>query len=130
MLKAKVVRWSVAILTIGGFIGLAPLAYCQTGPPIPGSEFPSIDKVTAGYTKVVSTTDGRPSFYTLWRKDKDGQMLAELPKDFARQRHFIATTVSSGNLYAGLQADDYYVYWRQSAGPHCTQHGRSFHRGS
>ena len=113
MLKAKVVHWSAAILTIGGFIGLAPLAYCQTGPPIPGSEFPPIDKVTSGYTKVVSTTDGRPSFYTLWRKDKDGQMLAELPKDFARQRHFIATTVSSGNLYAGLQADDYYVYWRQ-----------------
>jgi hypothetical protein len=114
MLKNKVVRWSVAILSIGGCIGFAPMAHGQTPPPAaPTPEYPPLEKVTSGYTKVVSTTDGKPSFYTLWRRDKDGQMLAELPKDFARQKHFIATTVSSGNRFAGLHADDYYVYWRQ-----------------
>ncbi|HAO00107.1 MAG TPA: hypothetical protein DCQ98_22910 [Planctomycetaceae bacterium] len=76
-------------------------------------DFPPIERVTEGYTKVVSTTDGKPSFYTLWVRGKDNQMLAELPKDFARQKHFFALTVSSGNPFAGLQSGDMYVYWRQ-----------------
>lgn len=79
----------------------------------PEAEYPPLEKVTEGFTKVVSTTDGKKSFYTLWINPKTNQMLAELPKDFARQRHFIALTVSSGNVFAGLQSGDMYVYWRQ-----------------
>ena len=51
----------------------------------------------------------------IWKREKDGQMLAELPKDFARSTHrqFIATTVSGGEIFAGLATDDFYVYWRK-----------------
>lgn len=77
------------------------------------STYPSLEKVTEGYTKVVSTADGKQSFYTIWIRERDGQMLAELPKDFARQKHFIALTISSGSTYAGLQSGERYVYWRQ-----------------
>lgn len=45
--------------------------------------------------------------------EKDGQMYAELPRGFAQKKYFIATTVASGETYAGLQAGDVYVYWRQ-----------------
>lgn len=76
-------------------------------------DFPPIEEVTKGYEKVVSTADGKQSFYTIWIREKDGQMLAELPKDFATQRHFIALTIASGERYAGLQAGDKYVYWKQ-----------------
>jgi hypothetical protein len=40
-------------------------------------------------------------------------MLAELPRGFARQKHFFAMTVSGGEIFAGLQAGDMYVYWKQ-----------------
>jgi len=76
-------------------------------------DFPDFKDVSEGYTKVVSTADGSSSLYTLWRRNKDGQMLAELPAGYARQKHFIATTVASGDLFAGLQSGDSYVYWRR-----------------
>ena len=43
-------------------------------------EFPPISELTKGYTKVVHYEDGvaKRSLYTIWRRDKDGQMLAEL----------------------------------------------------
>lgn len=66
-----------------------------------------------GYEKVISTADKKKSFYTLWTRKKDGQMLAELPSNYASQRFFIALTVSSGESYAGLQKGDMYVYWRR-----------------
>ena len=78
-----------------------------------GDDFPPLEKVTEGYEKVVSTTDGQPSLYTIWVRRKDGQMLAELPRNYMMQKHFIAMTVASGELYAGLQAGDMYVYWKQ-----------------
>ena len=104
-------------------LALASTAIAQTpvqqGPPRPGGnpavkpDFPSHTEVLKGYEKIVSTSDGAKSFYTLWHRKKDGQLLAELPKDFAKQRHFIALTVASGDNYAGLQAGDGVFYWRQ-----------------
>ncbi len=81
-------------------------------PPAKKPEFPPLEKVTEGYKKIAVPTEQK-SFYTLWYREKDQQMLAELPRDFAKQRHFIALTVSSGTPFAGLQTDDYYVYWRR-----------------
>ncbi|CAN5777309.1 zinc-dependent metalloprotease [soil metagenome] len=95
-----------------------PIGPMPTGPgaaPMPAfnpGDFPPIEKVTEGYEKVISTADGKPGFYTVWVRKSDGQMLAELPRDFARQRHFIALTVASGDRFAGLQSGDMYVYWK------------------
>jgi hypothetical protein len=75
-------------------------------------DYPPLEKVTEGYDKVVSTAEGH-SMYTLWVRHRDSQMLAELPRDFFRHKYFIALTVASGERYAGLQAGDLYVYWKQ-----------------
>lgn len=80
--------------------------------PSRNADFPPFDEVAKDFTRVVSTTD-ESSFYTLWRRDKDQQLLAELPRGFERQRHFFAMTVSSGELFAGLQGNDLYVYWKR-----------------
>ncbi len=78
------------------------------------SDFAAVSKVTEGYTEVKGE-DGATPFFRLWKSDKDGNLLAELPKDFATAgvRHFIAPTVSGGEQFAGLQSDDFYVYWKQ-----------------
>lgn len=81
--------------------------------PAAKPDFPPLDEVIKDYQKVVSTADGAQSFYTVWRRDKDAQMLAALPSGYEGQRFFIAVTVASGEDYAGLQAGDMYVYWKR-----------------
>lgn len=101
--------WATSVAT-ALCCGYAAPANAQEGAPPP--EYPPIEKVTEGYRKI-TPPEGQPAFYNVWIKDKDSQLLAELPAQFAQQRHFFALTVSSGDTYAGLQAGDLYVYWRQ-----------------
>ncbi len=75
-------------------------------------EFPPFEEVSQDFEKVVSTAEGT-SFYGLWQRKKDGQMLAELPANFANQKQFIALTLPTGELFAGLQMGDYYCYWKR-----------------
>ena len=77
-------------------------------------EYPPLKKVIKDYEEVESE-DGDNSYYKLWKNDDTGVILARLPKKYASPsaREFIATTVSGGELRAGLQADDFYVYWRK-----------------
>ncbi|MBL8892335.1 MAG: zinc-dependent metalloprotease [Planctomycetaceae bacterium] len=74
-------------------------------------DYPPLEKVTEGF-ELIPSPEGETPFYKLWINKKTNQMLAALPKDFARQKHFIAVTVSSGQVMAGLQGSDFYVYWR------------------
>ena len=88
----------------------------------PGAEAPkpkddsglkSFEEVSKGYEKVVSTADGKGGLYTLWKREKDGGLLAELPSGWANQKHFVAMTIATGETFAGLQAGDLYVYWKR-----------------
>ncbi len=77
-------------------------------------DFPSIDVVTKDYEEIKSE-DGKKTFFKLWKNDDTGRVLARLPKNYASSsaRQFIAPTVSGGDVFAGLQSDDFYVYWRR-----------------
>lgn len=76
-------------------------------------DYPAFDKVTEGYTKIDPPSDTPQSMYTVYVKEKEGQLLLELPKAFANKNYFFGLTVASGQVFAGLQAGDYYVQWRQ-----------------
>ncbi len=76
-------------------------------------DFKPFKDVSEGYKEVVSTADGKKGLYTLWVRDKDQQMLAELPRGYEKQRHFIAGTVAAGDIWAGLQGPERYVYWKR-----------------
>lgn len=75
-------------------------------------DFPKWDVVSKDYNRVVSTADGK-SMYTLYRRDKDNQMLAELPRNFEGKKYFIRATVASGNLWAGYAGATRYAYWKR-----------------
>jgi hypothetical protein len=83
-------------------------------PTPPKPEYPPLEKITEGFTEV-KVQDGTSSFFKLWTNKKTGHMLAQLPKDYAssKTRHFIAPTVSGGEVFAGLQSDAFYVYWKK-----------------
>lgn len=76
-------------------------------------DFPNWKDVSEGYTQVNSSADGARSLYGIWVDKKKGQMLAELPSGYASQKHYIALTVPTGEMFAGLQAGDMYVYWKR-----------------
>ncbi|HEX6883365.1 MAG TPA: zinc-dependent metalloprotease [Planctomycetota bacterium] len=75
-------------------------------------DFPPFDEVAKDFEKVVSTAEGT-SFYGLWQRKKDGQMLAELPAGFEKQKQFFALTVPTGEEFAGLQLGERLVTWKR-----------------
>ncbi|MGI9474524.1 MAG: zinc-dependent metalloprotease [Rubripirellula sp.] len=88
-------------------LALAPLANAHAA-------LPPFDKVSEGYKQVPVTDQQNPKgLFNLWRRDKDAQLLGELPKNFVGKSYFIALTVSSGDRYAGLQSGDWVVQWRR-----------------
>lgn len=100
-------------LLIALLFGTAGSSFASADEPAkekPKPEFPSLEKVTEDFTVVEG--DGG-SFYNLWINKKTGQVLAKLPKDYATARHYIAPTVSGGEIFAGLQSDSKFVYWRK-----------------
>ena len=80
-----------------------------TKPPVK-PDFPPLEKIIEGFNEV-KVQDGTTAFFKLWKNSKNGNMLAQLPKDFAssKTRHFIAPTVAGGEVFAGLQSDAFYV---------------------
>src|SRR5688572_1067324 len=75
-------------------------------------DFPTFEETSKDFEKVVSTAEGT-SFYGLWQRKKDGQMLAELPGSFATTKQFFALTVPTGEAFAGLQMQEKYVVWKR-----------------
>lgn len=76
-------------------------------------DFPPFDKVTEGYTKLEPPAGEMRTMYEVYVKQKDSQVLLEIPKNFADKKYFIGVTVASGQVFAGLQMGDFYVQWRQ-----------------
>lgn len=91
------------------FVGLNSAATGQTAVT---SKFPPHTTVLEGFEKVVTKAKITP-MYTLYSRKTDGQMYAELPRSFTGKRYFIAVTLASGDRYAGLQGNDFYVYWKR-----------------
>ena len=78
------------------------------------AELPSFDAISKDYKKIdVSDQGSSKGLFSLWKKDDSGDVLAELPKNFAGKNFFIALTVSSGDRYAGLQSGDWVVQFRK-----------------
>lgn len=94
-----------------------------SAPPAAGAEagkkeeekpdFPEFKEAGKDFVKVVSTADGAEPMWTVYSRAKDEQLLAELPRDFEKQRYFFAMTVAGGTMWSGLQGADMYLYWRR-----------------
>ncbi|MEM8836389.1 MAG: zinc-dependent metalloprotease [Planctomycetota bacterium] len=76
-------------------------------------EFPKFSDVSDDYTKVVSTADGSSSMWNIWIRNKDGQMLGEIPPKAMGQRYFVRATIASGSLWAGHASSTDYFYLKQ-----------------
>ncbi len=59
------------------------------------------DKAVEGYEKV-QVAPGQGMFYTLYTREKDAQVLAELPRDFEGKRFYLVATVAAGHPQSGV----------------------------
>ncbi|MFT5324862.1 MAG: hypothetical protein ACI8P0_002728 [Planctomycetaceae bacterium] len=107
--RTSIIGGFAALLALVGIAGSS--AFAQTTKPKP--DFPPHATVLADYTKIVSTTDGKRSLYTLYKHKKEQKLLAELPASFTAHKYFLALTVAAGDEFAGLQQGDLYFYWRR-----------------
>jgi hypothetical protein len=109
---------ALALMFAAGQPAFVPASMAQDEPKPaakPEEEKPDFKpwpEVSKGFEKVVSTAEG-DNFYTLWHKKKDNSLLAELPRGYENQKHYIALTVASGEEYAGLQYGEVYCYWKR-----------------
>ncbi len=76
-------------------------------------DFPPFKEVSDGFEQVNSSSDGSESFYGLWKREKDHQLLMELPRNWQNGRQLISVTVPEGEIFAGLQMGEYYTYWKR-----------------
>jgi len=88
----------IGILTVSALISAA------------GAKEVPFEKVVEGYEKV-SVLAGEKSFYSLYTRDKDAQILAELPKNFEGQKFYLVATVSAGHPQVGV-----YSIWHNAVG--------------
>ncbi|QYK46893.1 MAG: zinc-dependent metalloprotease [Phycisphaeraceae bacterium] len=104
------------IVSLIAGLSLALPVFAQNEKP----EFPPFNDVAKEYKKVAPPPGVSP-FWTIWTREKDGQMLAELNNWGDQQRFYIAPTVASGDPEAGVlpiytrwgMPGDRYVYWRR-----------------
>ncbi len=89
------------------------LANFTAFPTAAAADFPPFAKVTEGFEKIEPPDGETSTMYTVYVKKSDGQVLLELPKSFASKKYFVGLTVASGQRFAGLQAGDFYVQWRE-----------------
>jgi Met-zincin/Domain of unknown function (DUF5117) len=118
------------VLVCAGAVALGALismALAQPAPTAPGAadskpaeakredkpDFPPFAEFAKDYQKVATPAEAGESLYTLFRRDKDQGLIAELPRGYASQKHYIAATVASGDTWAGLQGNEVVVYWRR-----------------
>lgn len=64
-------------------------------------DFPPFEKISEGYEKVaVASGDG--AFYSLYKKEKEAELLAELPADYEGKRFYLVATIAGGDPQAGV----------------------------
>jgi len=91
----------------------AKLAEARSGGEGAKKEFPPFDKVVEDFEKVVSTADGK-SLFDIYVNEKEGKVLAALPRNFEKQTYFLAPTFAEGVPGAqSSQIDGYMLKWKR-----------------
>lgn len=72
---------------------IAPLANARDLPPF--------EKVSEGYERV-TVPSGQAEMYTLYTRERDAQVLVELPPNFEGKRFYLVATIAAGHPQVGV----------------------------
>ena len=90
-------------------LSIAVLWGSDTAQAAPERDFAEVSK---GFQKVQSAP-GEGSLYGLWVDRKNNQLLAEFPRGWEKKKFLVAITPSQGQIFAGLQGPERYVFWKR-----------------
>jgi hypothetical protein len=91
------------VLVLSIVVALGPGPAIEASPEAKAKDdFPKFETVSEGYTEVISTADRAKPFYRVWKRDKDAQLLAELPADYESKKFFVVPTVAGGDTQLGV----------------------------
>ncbi|MGV3485448.1 MAG: zinc-dependent metalloprotease [Planctomycetaceae bacterium] len=77
-------------------------------------DLPPFADVSKEFVAIASSDQQNPKgLFNIWKREKDAQLIGELPKNFMGKRYFVALTLSSGDQYAGLQSGEWVIEWRR-----------------
>ncbi len=77
-------------------------------------DLPPFAEVSKDYVAIASSDQqNSKSLFNIWKRERDSQLIGELPKSFMGKRYFVALTLSSGDQYAGLQSGEWVIEWRR-----------------
>lgn len=105
-------RWQKQFVSSGLLVGLLTV-FSSHNTAKAADDYPPFDRIIEGYTKIEPAPEDGRTMYDVYVKEKEGQLLLEIPKNYTEKKYFIGLTVASGQVFAGLQAGDFYVQWRQ-----------------
>ena len=111
--KSILIVTALGLVTASAFAQSPPPAKPTAKPPTVKPDFPAYTTVIKGYDQIISSMDKKSSLFSIYVRKKDQQMIGALPTGFESKKFFIATTVASGETYAGLQAGEKYVYFKR-----------------
>lgn len=83
---------------MGRFLGAAVIASLISSAGAAPGKF---EDAVKGYEKV-PVAPGQGMFYTLYTREKDAQVLAELPRNFEGKRFYLVATVAAGHPQSGV----------------------------
>jgi len=72
--------------------------------PHAGDDFPPFADISNHFTAVPAPADGTTPLWNLRRRDKDAQLLAELPAIYDNQRFYIVPTIASADSQLGVDS--------------------------
>jgi hypothetical protein len=107
---------SIRVLAFtSAFFVLLTCATAQAPAPTPPEppEFPPAADILKGLDKVVTGAGEQAPMYTLYKRDKDARLVAELSRGYENQKIFIATTIAGGATNTGIQLAELYAYWKR-----------------
>ncbi|GJM18714.1 MAG: hypothetical protein DHS20C14_09270 [Phycisphaeraceae bacterium] len=108
MRSAKRAGSAAVIAVLMTVAGAAAPAFADDKP-----DFPPMEKVVEGLSKVVSTADGSTPLYELYEDRETGKLLAALSRGYENQMLMVACTVSGGDSQAGVMGPTHYVKWQK-----------------
>lgn len=113
MRHLNLVSGSLVGLGLLGSVGIAGLPARAEAAVAPNQDFPALEKVIEGLTKVNSSADGSDPYWDLYEDREKAKLLAVLPRNYEGKLLMIACTVSGGDSQAGVMGPTLFAKWEK-----------------
>lgn len=104
-------RVLATVLSGTAFLAISGPSLATADPPPLGTDPPPVSELLEGYVKLRGNDGAEKTMYTMYYREKTGDILIELPPNYEEQRVFYGATFSGGLLTSGIQGSGQIGRW-------------------